>query len=235
MAPLEVYTCGQNEVRDVEAVFRSDDNFNGRFAATVRHREAFRTCDVGEVVNGQWTRLKWGDPDFSKPGRWAAVTPLLTKVERMKVTCVGPLGCSGWDVKGTYPVMDDAQKEQLGDWLRRSRFATWTDLLRNIPDTRPEWRWVASVTLPRHRDNFLEGKITNKVPLPVPVPGWFQRTRVQLNNVTVKGGNILRKEGETTTYCYGKPPLTDSRGNPLNQCAEQFTGAQFATGFVQIQ
>ena len=92
------------------------------------------------------------------------------------------------------------------------------------------------MTMPRHRDGFLRGKITNKVPLPVPIPGWFQRTRVQLTDVVlVKGGKIVRGDDEPRTYCFGKPPLADSSGNLLNKCSEQFDGAQFATGFVKFQ
>jgi hypothetical protein len=133
-------------------------------------------------------------------------------------------------------MMDDGQKAELKTWLKKSRFTSWNDLLDAIPDTRPEWKWVASVTLPRHRNAFLEGRITNKVPLPVPIPGWIQRTQVQLNDVSInRGGKILQSDRPPTTYCYGRPPVLDSNGNPTNKCSEQVDGASFHTGFVRLQ
>lgn len=235
MQALEVYTCGQNELRDITAVFRADQVLNGDFAAIVRGREAFRTCDVGEVVQGQWTRLQWGDANFMDPKRWATVTPLTTSVERMKVTCVGPRSCIGWEVKGNYPTMDDQQKMDLQSWLKAGQYATWTDMVNAIPSDHPEWDWVVSMTLPEHRDSFRRGTITNKVPLPVPVPGWVQRTRVTLSGVTVSGGPMVNDAKEVDTYCYGLPPVTDAFGNLLNQCPQQYDGANFRRAFLTVR
>jgi hypothetical protein len=234
MQPLEVYTCGENEVRDVRAVFLADDNHNGRFAATVRGRDDLRTCDVGEVKDGQWTRLKWGDPDYVSAKRWKTVTPLPTTVERMLVTCVGPTPCYGWDVKGSYPVMDNPQGKELQLWLKTNKFAAWDDMLKAIPDERPEWRWIASVTLPRHRHAFLAGTITSKVPLPVGA-SWFQRTNVVFKTIKVQGGEVLRPLSSPNAYCYGIPPNSDANGDLLDQCSQQDDGAHYRRGYVEFR
>ncbi len=234
MHPFEIYTCGENEIRDVEIVFRSEPDRNGRFAAILRGREAFNTCDVGEVVDGAWTPLLWGEPDFARPERWATVTPLRTRVDGMKITCAGTEPCAGWSVRGSYPTMDDEQKAALQVWLKSRTFASWDDLRAQIPPEKPEWRWLSEVVLPGHRSAFMEGRITNKVPLPVPVPGWFQRAELVLKNVSVDRGGVLVSPEDPDAYCYGVPPVAHGSDNASIECPDQYDGLRFRQAQVTV-
>jgi hypothetical protein len=234
MHPFEVYTCGENEIRDVDIVFQPDRDRNGGFAAILRGREAFHTCDVGEVIDGQWSPLDWGDADFQSPQRWGTVTPLRTLVDGMKIACVGKEPCAGWSVKGTYPTMDDSQKAELRQWLISHAFHSWETMVEKIPPEKTEWRWVSEVTLPEHRSDFLQGKITNKVPLPVPIPGWFQRAELVLKNVTVDRGEVVTAPEEPDTYCYGTPPEVIENGNPRMACRDQYDGKSYRQARITL-
>lgn len=224
MHPLEVYTCGENEVRDVEATILSDPTRNGGWAATLRPREGMNTCDVGQVRDGSWTELPWTSSEFHDPARWATATPLQTTVERFLLKCAGSLPCIGWDVGTSYPFADDPQKAELSKWLKTSAFPTWDALLVALesPVLPWWWAWVAEQTLEGHRASFLKGSITSKVPLPVPVPGWFQRARIRFDE-----SPSLRVERETDTYCLGVPPVA-------GECVEQNDGRSYGRAVVEV-
>jgi hypothetical protein len=131
--------------------------------------------------------------------------------------------------------MDDAQKAELQHWLTSQSFASWDDMVSKIPSEKPEWRWVSEVTLPRHRSVFLEGRTTNKVPLPVPVPGWFQRAELTLTNVTMDRGKVLQDPEQPDSYCYGEPPETVGSGNPQVACPEQYDGHSYRQARIVLR
>ncbi len=134
MQPLEVYTCGENEVRDVAAVFLADDKYNGRFAAIVRGREAFRTCDVGEVKDGQWTRLEWGDPDFYQR---EAVEDGHTARHDGGANAGHLRGADAMSMAGTSKARTrrwtTTRRRNCKIGSRRTSFATWDDMLKAHP------------------------------------------------------------------------------------------------------
>lgn len=240
MHPLEVYTCGENEVRDVEVTLHTGGQLWG---ASLRAREDLpNTCDVGEVRDGQWTPLAWGTAEFRDPARWGTTTDLVTTVERFSLRCVGPRAaeCSGWDVQTSYPWASDKQTGPLSKWLEAEAFATWDELVTRLEeDSTLPWWWgwlvgrhelvdgeavlVDSQVLPGHRDSVLQGKLTNKVPLPVPVPGWRQRALIVFDEKP-----ILRPHRDSTTYCLGLPVTN-------GECAEQASGRSFNRAFVEVR
>lgn len=220
MHPLEVYTCGQHEVSDVEATV------NGAgWAASFRWREAMQTCDTGGVVGDQWQTLRWGTPEYAAAD-WSALPDLTLTVRNFTVNCPTH-DCAGWDVKSAYPMMD-GQKGALQSWLRAGAFSSWEEMVAAIPPEHPEWAFVASVTLPGHRSAFLDGSITNKVPLPVP-ENWRQRARIVLDGEIQWGqpwGANFRAYQPSNTYCLGEPPVDGS-------CVEQTTGKSYDRAIVE--
>jgi hypothetical protein len=222
MHPLEVYTCGVSEVEDVEATV-----VGAAWAGSFRWREAMNTCDTGGIVGDQWGTLRWGTPEYGAAD-WDALPDLSLTVRNFTVRCPEH-DCSAWDVKSSYPMMD-GQKGELQSWLRANAFATWEEMVAAIPADRPEWRFVADVTLDSHRSAFLSGSITNKVPLPVP-DGWRQRARLVLDGEIQWGqpwGETLRPYTPNDTYCLGVPPVS-------GRCAEQTTGASYDRAFVETR
>lgn len=232
MHPLEVFTCGQHEV-DVDATLHTSGQL---WAASFRSRESFNTCDVGEVVDGQWTKLEWGTDEFMDPDRWATTTDLTTVVKDFNLTCVGPRAneCQGWDIKTSYNWADDSQKGQLKNWLKaKTAEATenntvwgWPELLTALDEDSSLpwwWKWLSGQVLPSFRNSFLRGSLTNKVPLPVPIPGWYQRARI-IFEVPV----IIRPYSKSTSYCYGVPPVD-------GKCVEEDEGRSFNRAFIEVR
>ena len=240
MAPLEVYTCGEHTLTDIEATFYTSAS-NGGHAAILRARPALRTCDVGEVDNSEWTRLIAGTRDHDDPARWDRVTPLVTTVERMRVRCLGERACSGWDVQGTYPLMTPEEAGELRSWLRAGDFSDWSVMLDSIPIEHPEWLATAALVRPQRRASWAQGTTGNRIPLAIVEGTWRQRAQIDLVDVTVEGGTLLRPgvipEGASApvhadsdgNYCYGLAPGAD--GN----CTQQRDGARYRQAIVHVR
>ena len=230
MTPLEVYTGGETLVENNRIVYHRASRNTGTFAAIFRWREAMNTIDQGEPVGDEWSRLRWGDPDYNKPSRWSTVTPLTTISRNNLVQCLG-LPCNFWEIKSSYPVMNDAQKYSLQAFLKSNAFVDWPDLLTKIAAADPDgsWQWVANQTLARHRAAFMAGRITNKVPLPVPLDAWFQRSYFETIGDVVNNGRLLAPLRPTKTYCYGAP--IDAHG----KCEDEFEGKSYRRAIVTVK
>jgi len=223
MHPLEVYVCGIHDLRDVHVIRRNVDQYV-RWGASYRWREAMNTCDTGAIVNGQWERLKWGEPGFDEAD-WASLPELTLSIDGYQQTCYGEPACTGWDIKSTYPVMNDPEKAEWSSWLKANAFTVWEEMLAAIPDEHPEWREISELALPQFRDSILRGSLTNKVPLPVPAT-WRQRARITFKNVDVPG-ELLRPYDKNDTFCLGVPPINGA-------CVEQDYGKSYDRAFTVV-
>lgn len=233
-APLEVYTCGAHEVTDTRVTFYKQQGKTGAHAVAYRWREGMNTCDTGEVVGGQWSDLPWSlNPPFGDPARWGTVDELVTTIDRLTVNVVGSEVDSSFsfDIDGTYPMMNDPEKIALKNWLKSHVFVGWNDLLTQIQATGNQlWIFAANQSLENHRDSFMRGSITNKVPLPIPLAGWKQRSRVVISNLTSNAPQLhvpFDLDG-TGQYCLGTPPVAGA-------CTEQVDGRRFRYAFVEVR
>ncbi len=218
MQPLEIYVCGESELKNIHAVFRRKEG-GGTFAATLRARDAMQACDIGHPVDGEWTSLRWGDVGYD-----AETYPLVLNVDGMTVECVG-LSCFGWDAKSGYPIMNDAQKAELRQWLKDGAYATWNEMVAALPNE--TWREVVALVTDNWKPSFLKGSLTNKVPLPVS-SDWSQRSMLRISGLSVINGSDLRPLKSAISYCYGLPQVD-------GECLEQFDGRQFRRSFVEVR
>ena len=106
--------------------------------------------------------------------------------------------------------------------------------MAQLPPDKPEWKWVTDVTLPGYRDSFMKGKTTNKVPLPVPVPGWFQRAELLLKEVSVDGGNLLTSQEKPDAYCYGAAPRANGSDTATLECPDQYDGVHYRQAKIDL-
>lgn len=233
MAPFEIYTCGEHQVRDSKVVFRKQQGKTGAHGVAFRWREGMQTCDVGEVVDGQWTDLPWSaGPPFQDPARWASVTEQAATIENLQIEIVGDEVASayGFDVDGNYPMMNDPEKKFLADWLKARVFLDWPDLVAQVTATGNQLLiFPARQALASHQKAFMKGTVTNKVPLWVP-DTWAQRSRLALKNIQTNAPSLVIPGDPRGTgqYCLGTPANGDA-------CTEQLDGRMYRQAAIEVQ
>ncbi len=204
MHPLEVYTCGGSHVVRNSEITYLNDSSNSAFAASFRWREGMNTCNLGGPVEEQWLSMPWGGPAWSDPTVWQNIPDIDLTIDGLAINCPNS-PCQTWDVRSSYPVMNDGQKARLRKWLQDGSFEDWDSLLA-AAQAEPMYLWAAERVLPSKRQNFLEARFPNKVPLPVP-EYWRERAHLLVRSIEVDnpGEHLLRPPQETDYFCWDFP------------------------------
>lgn len=202
MAPLEIYTNGEHIVEDNVIIYNRATKRSARAAANFRGREGINSLD--RLREGDhYKYLVWGTPEYDSPATWSG--PMLdTQVKNLKVTCHGVPPCNAWNIKSTYPYLNDGPKAKLMAWLKENKFFTWGQVMDN---SHPSWHGTLNLMTDKYKALVLlrsgEG-LPNKIPFPIP-KGWQQKARITFENITGNFEKIYAPISDTDgQWCAGE-------------------------------